>query len=333
MSEILTAPLVSVLIPCFNAEAVIGQAIESVLAQTYSPIEIVVVDDGSTDGSMATLERYRKYGVAVFKQARGSAAAARNRALAESRGDFVLFLDADDVIAHEHIRLLLSRLEHRDGYVAMGEWDRFRFSPAEAKFPHRPGNRDATGVDWLVEDWSDGQQMTQCGSFLIPRSLLKRVGGWDERLSLIDDFEFFARLLVGSSGVLFAFGARLYYRSGTTGSLSGRRSRSAAESSCMSLLLGTTQLLQVENSARVRRACANVLMTFEFDFYPAYSDLRCKVRRRISELGGGDLEPAGPPTFHRLRRCIGWRPARLVQLLVQRIGRDHAARLQTAKAP
>ena len=315
----MSATLVSVLIPSFNAASYVGAAIESVLAQTHSPIEVIVVDDGSTDGSVAQIRAFADRGVVLLEQARGNAAAARNAAFGRSTGDFVLFLDADDLIAPRHIAALLDLLEPASRAVAMGQWDRFTHAPGEAAFPSRPGYHDATGADWLCEDWSSGQPMTQCGAFLIPRALLETVGGWDERLSLIDDFEFFARLLTQSAGVRFAPNARLFYRSGHGASLSAQTSRKAAESACLSLLTGTGHLLAARDDGQTRRASANMLKTFDYTFYPAFPDLRRKLAARIGELGGSDLPPVGPPGFHALRRWIGWRPARRVQQLADRI--------------
>jgi hypothetical protein len=162
--------------------------------------------------------------------------------------------------------------------------------------------------------------------FLVPRVILAEAGGWDERLTLIDDFEFYARAIVGSAGVRYAEGARLYYRSGLGGSLSGTRSRKAVESAFLSLMLGTSHLLAAEDSPRTRRACANVLRDFDYAYYPAHADLREKARARIADLGGSDLAPAGPPGFQRLRRLVGWRAARRVQHLAERLRLNRAAR-------
>ncbi|MGB3544726.1 glycosyltransferase family 2 protein [Rubrivirga sp.] len=307
------ASLVSVLIPAYNVERYVGAALDSLLAQTYPNVEVIVVNDGSTDGTRDVLKSYEARGVRVINQANAGAAAARNRALAESTGTAVLFLDGDDWIGSEHLARLAARLEGSSSHVAMGQWARFLSDPAEAVFPHHPSYRDANPVDWIVSDWTGARPMTQSGMFLIPRVLLDQTGGWDERLSLIDDFEFFARVIAGSDGVRFALGARLHYRSGLDASLSGRKSRAARESQALSLTLGTHHLLEAEDSPRTRRAAAHVLQDFVYDVYPEYPDLRHRVGARVEELGGSDLEPSGPPGFHRLRRFVGWRLARRVE--------------------
>lgn len=319
----MSEPLVSVLIPAYNAERFINDAVASVLAQTYPSVEIIVVDDGSTDGTREALRPFEARGVRVIEQVNAGAAAARNRAFAESRGDAVLFLDGDDLISTDHIERLVARLDDSDGHVAMGEWDRFAGDPATAEFPLRPTYVDATGVDWTVQDWTGARPMTQSGTFLIPRALLDRVGGWNESLSLIDDFEFFARVLTASSGVRFVRGARLYYRSSISLSLSGRKSRAARASQALALTLGTQHLLDAENSSRTRRAAAHVLQDFVYDVYPSHADLRAQVATRVAELGGSDLLPDGPPGFHMLRQLVGWRLARRAQHAVARAKTAH----------
>ena len=312
-------PLVSVLMPCYNAERYVAQALDSVLAQTWPAIEIIVVDDGSTDGSAAVLERYASRGVRVLRQANNGQCAAANRAWAASSGELIKFFDADDVMAPDMIELQALRLGARRDAVAMGEWARFYGEdPLDAQFVPLGMYGDAKPADWLAKEWMNARPMMQCALWLLPRAVLERSGGWDERLSLINDFEFFARVLLEASEILYAPGARFHYRSGVEGSLSGRRSRKAVESAFLSLILGTKHLLAAEDSRRTRRACANVLQDFDYTYYPDHADLRARARERVAELGGSDLPPDGPPGFQRARRLVGWRLARRAQRLAER---------------
>src|SRR4051812_30232823 len=91
-----SAPQVSVIIPAHNSADFIGTAVESVLAQTFADYEIVVVDDGSTDGTREVLERFEGRIVYLHQQNRG-VSAARNAGIRRSRGELVCFLDADDI--------------------------------------------------------------------------------------------------------------------------------------------------------------------------------------------------------------------------------------------
>lgn len=92
-------PLVSVILPVYNGESFVGQAIESALSQTWRNLEIIVVDDGSTDQTLSVLEVYaaRDPRVRITRQPNGGVARARNRGLAEARGEFIAPLDADDL--------------------------------------------------------------------------------------------------------------------------------------------------------------------------------------------------------------------------------------------
>src|SRR4051794_702418 len=94
-------PLISVLIPCFNAESVIGETLDSILRQSWPRIEVIVVDDGSQDGSISVMERFPH--VKLYRQKKAGAGAARNCAYSHSTGGFIQFIDADDLIEPEKI--------------------------------------------------------------------------------------------------------------------------------------------------------------------------------------------------------------------------------------
>lgn len=319
-------PSVSILIPCYNSAPYVEAALDSVLAQTFKDLEVIVVDDGSTDGSADIIETFASRGVKLIRQENAGAAAARNRAFAASSGSAVIYFDADDVMGDRHISSLQAAISDAPRCVAMSCWDRFYTLPSEAAFPSRDSYRNSAGAVWLTQQWMNADVMMQPGMFLLPRDLHRNVGGWDERLSLSDDFEFFARTLSRADEVRIALNARLYYRSGISGSLSGQTKRDAVESAFLSLVLGTQHLLDVDDSPNARLACANLLQNFDYTYYPAHSDLRAKARARIRELGGSNLEPSGPPRFHQLRKLVGWRAARHTQRLAERLKLNAASR-------
>ena len=103
-------PLVSVMMPVYNAQAYLGEAIESVLAQTYPRWELIVVDDGSTDASLTIAQDYRDPRIRVYHQPNLGEAAARNEALRHMNGELVAFLDADDRFLPDHLALTVGYL-------------------------------------------------------------------------------------------------------------------------------------------------------------------------------------------------------------------------------
>lgn len=329
-----SGPLVSVLIPAFNSGRWIGETLAAVLAQTYTRVEPIVVDDGSTDGTPNLVQSFAAAGVRLVTQQNAGAAAARNHAFSQSQGDFVLYLDADDLIDPEHISSLINAMQGQgDDVIAFGQWDRFYRDRAEAVFPQRPTNADMPGVDWLLTDW-ERVNMQQCGMFLLPRRHVERWGGWTPHLSRgpIDDFEFFARMISAARLMRFAPGAKLFYRSGLGGSLSRRNSREAVQAKLESLQLGTSHLLAKTDCARARLACANKLQQFIYETYPSHPDLQARAARRVADLAKPTIAPDGPPGFHRLRRLLGWRLARRVQLWATAAGLNGAGRREARAA-
>src|SRR2546430_1228645 len=89
-------PLVSVILPVYNREKSVARAVESVLAQTYRPLELIVVDDGSTDGTRGVLEQFGGR-IALLRQPNAGAYSARNLGLRHARGELVAFIDSDDI--------------------------------------------------------------------------------------------------------------------------------------------------------------------------------------------------------------------------------------------
>jgi glycosyltransferase involved in cell wall biosynthesis len=312
-------PLVSICMPCHNAAPYVCQAIDSILAQTWPEIEIIVVNDSSTDGTGEVLSNYSSSKVKVLSADYGSAATSRNAALAMAQGEWIKFFDADDLLNSVAIEKQLLRLEGRHDTVASSSWGRFIGNDLST-FRLNPQSvwRDMNSADWLVEAWRDAQPMMQPGMFLLHRTLLEETGGWDESLSLIDDFEFFARVICHSTDVVFAADATLYYRSGLSDSLSGKKSRKAAASAFHAIINGTGQLLARRSDLEAKLSCANVMQNYIYTFYPAYPELRAGMSARIAELGGSDLPPPGGPWFQLARRLIGWKVAKRLQKLAGR---------------
>lgn len=317
--------LVSILIPCYNSANWISETLESALAQTWPNKEIIVVDDGSTDNSLAVAKSFESPIVKVISQENRGASVARNRAFQESQGDFIQYLDADDLLAPDKIERQVQRLvDGNSNCVAAGEWARFYKTPSEALFIPQPLWADMSPVEWLVCA-GDGGWMMHPAAWLVPRPIAEKVGSWNESLSLDDDGEYFCRVVLASEGVKFCQGAKTYYRSGNSTSLSGSQSSAALESAFRSLDLSTKALLSTEDSPRTRHACATKLQRFIYEVYPDVPDLRKKAEARVQQLGGSELKPYGGPMFKLLSHIVGWQQAKRIQKFVYRYGYSKAA--------
>src|ERR1035437_7664048 len=228
------------------------------LAPTHPHCEIIVVDDGSTDSTLAVARSYESREVRVLSQANSGASAARNRALQLARGDFIQYLDADDLLSPEKIAAQLTVLHARaPGILATCRWGRFEDDPARARFVDAVVFRHFPPVDYLLPHTREARMMHP-GAWLVPRNVADRAGPWDERLSLNDDGEYFARVVLASAGIVFTPDpAAAYYRSGIGGSLSQRRSPRALASLALSVELVAAHLAAAEDSDRTRQALAD----------------------------------------------------------------------------
>jgi glycosyltransferase involved in cell wall biosynthesis len=320
----MTEPLVSVLVPAYNAEATLAATLDSALAQTYPHVEVVVVDDGSRDGTLAVARRYEARGVAVVEQgANRGQTATLNRALAAVHPDaaFVQYLDADDLLGPTKVEVQVRRLlAEPPGTLATAAWARFYDDPAAAVFGAHHDHRDyADPIDWLVDDWT-GQGTMPPGAWLFPRAVVDAVGPWHEGLSLNNDMEYFTRAILAATGIAFCGDARVYYRSGHA-SLSGRRDAAAMASQREVIRLSTERLLAREDSDRARRASACYWQFLALEAYPDHPAVAAEAEARAAALGGGALRPSGGRLYNAVRDVAGWKAAARVQRAADRLRR------------
>ncbi len=186
-------PPVTVEMAAWNAEGHIRRAIESILAQNYEPFELVVVDDGSTDTTAAIVNGYKDSRIRYVHQEHANYAAARNRAIREARGQFLLVVDSDDSIAPGYLDAMVA---HAEQYP-----DADYYYPAGLTLVDE--FNQPTGAVWSYDDITDGRALTpilfSLGKSVIPepgslvrRSLYERVGLYQE-LETVADFVFLCR--------------------------------------------------------------------------------------------------------------------------------------------
>ncbi|HEU6449236.1 MAG TPA: glycosyltransferase [Verrucomicrobiae bacterium] len=298
-------PLVSILIPAYNAERWIDQAIQSAIAQTWPHKEIIVVDDGSSDRTLCIADEFSKHGVNVLFQPHQSASTARNRAFSACKGDYIQWLDADDVLAPDKISRQMEFAEHcgNKRLLLSSEWGRFHFRTSRAQFIPNALWDDLSPVEWLVRKLGRNIWM-QPGTWLVSRELTEAAGPWDERLSFDDDGEYFCRVLLESDGVKFIRDARVFYRATGPTSLSvPDDTNKKMESGWLSIRLHIQYLRWLEDSRRTREACLTYLQTWLPMFYPHRPDIIREVQR-LAEILGGKTEVF--ETIDPLRWKFAW---------------------------
>lgn len=306
--------LVSILIPCRNAATTLSDTLRSALAQEDFEKEIIVVDDGSTDGSREVARGFAAQGVRVIEGPQINASAARNRALQASSGDYIQYLDADDLLGERKIRKQIEVLEKNEGCVATARWGRFKKDVKDAVFADDDQLHDWTPTEWLTCHCDQGRMMHP-GAWLVPRRIAELAGGWDERLTLNDDGEYFARVVSKSAGLKCCSGAESYYRTVQGATLSKSRGGKAFASAFLSLRLTAAVLLGMDDSPRSHRAVANMMQRFIYEVYPSARHERNEASRWVMEMGGSSLQPDFGPAATAAARLLGWRAALVISRL------------------
>jgi len=314
-------PLVSILIPAYNAQDWIAESLQSAVNQTWDPKEIIVVDDGSTDRTAAVANRFASQGVTVVTQKNQGAAAARNKAFSLCRGDYIQWLDADDLLSPDKIAKqmeALERLGSRRILMSSG-WGSFMYRHQRAQFTPSPLWDNLEPVEWLLRKIQLNLHM-QTATWLVSREVSEAAGPWDTRLLGDDDGEYFCRVLLQSEGVRFVPDAKVFYRMAGTTSLSyiGHSSRKM-EAQFRSMQLHIGYLRSLEDSERIRRGCVQYLQNWLGHFYPERPDLVAKAQELATELGGTLQMPRLPWKYEWIRALFGWDPAKRAQVLLPRI--------------
>lgn len=307
------APLTSILIPSYNAERWIADAIGSALAQSHSRIEVIVVDDGSRDSSLSVARGFECARVKVAQQENRGASAARNHAYRLCQGDYIQWLDADDVLRADKIK---HQIEAAEGgrRLLSGAWGRFQKDPGSLAQERTALWEDLTPFEWLCRKMEDNLWMA-IESWLVPRELSVLAGPWDEELSLDDDGDYFRRVVAASGGVKFVPESLCAVRREQGASLSSMHTLPGRklESQAKSLKRHVETLLGMENSERSRAASLALLQRWALYFYPERRDLFEELRTVARSFGGELQIPTVRAKYRILQKLFGLRVAKAAQ--------------------
>jgi glycosyltransferase involved in cell wall biosynthesis len=299
---------ISVVIPCFNAERWVGEAIGSCLAQTRQPDEIIVVDDGSTDGSEDAIARFGDR-VCYVHQANAGGCRARNAGFALSSGAFIQFLDADDF-------LLPGKLEHQAAVMAetgaaavYGDWQHQFHEPDGRVWLQEPkiSGTPPDILEALIADW-----WVPPVAVLYRREIVEAVGGWDESLPAAQDRDFFLRVAMATNRIEYAPGCEGVYRrygAVTVGTGSLKRyamSHLRVTEKAEGLLAEAGRLTPIYRRSLARSYFVLARNITEFDAPRARA-----VERHVRALDP-DFWPQGSPFYTACYRLLGFSGAECV---------------------
>lgn len=217
MSQNQQKGLISVIMPCFNAESYLREAVESVLSQTYPQVELIVVDDGSTDRSREILESFGEK-ITVFNRHRQGPYPARNLGIKSSQGEFIAFLDADDYWRADCLNKLHQALIENGADLAYCGWQNVGIEKRAGK-PYIPPNYELEDTMSLLIrgcPWPIHGVLTQ-------RTIIEQVGGFSERYGTSMDFDLWLRIAAVTRNFVKVPEVLAFYRWHNGGQISSRR--------------------------------------------------------------------------------------------------------------
>ncbi len=314
-------PLVSILIPAYNSELMIADTIRSAIAQTWERKEIIVIDDGSKDRTAEVARRFASKEVVVVTVKNGGAAAARNHALRLYQGDYIQWLDADDLLSPDKIERQLAALDgvDRRRTLASSPWGYFHFRPHRARFIPNSLWHDLSPIEWLVRKMSQNLHM-QTATWLTSRELADAAGPWDTRLLSDDDGEYFCRVLMASKGTRFVPEGKVFYRISPSNRLSyiGASDRKKDAMLC-SMKLHIDYIRSLEDSEPVRKACVTYMQNWMDQFYPERPDIVAELQSMAAQLHGNLKMPRLRWKYAWMQPIVGWKAAKSAQMLLPQL--------------
>jgi len=309
-------PLVSIIIPAYNAENYLPYTLQSAIAQTWPRKEIIIINDGSTDRTLEVAKRLATKEVRVVSTANQGLSAAVNHGLSLCQGDYVQELDADDILAPDKIQRQLETLRESDSKRTLlsSPWAHFYYRTRIARFIPNSLWQDLSPVEWLSRKMGDNLHM-QNATWLVSRELMEAAGPWDANLRYDQDGEYFCRVLLASEGTRFVREARIFYRVSGSHSIShiGDADRDKRISYLVSIKLHIKYLRSLEDSERVRKTCVTFLQNKLRFFYGREPEMVNELQTMAAQLGGQLEIPQLRPKYAWMRPVIGYKNARYAQ--------------------
>lgn len=308
--------LVSIIIPNYNSLKYIKETLDSVFNQTYKNLEVIVIDDGSTDGSFEWIAKLNQPNLLLVKNTKKGACAARNHGLRLAKGDYIQFLDADDVLDLNKIQAQLQLLENEPSKVALCSTRHFYETIDVGVVTDTPFlySTDSPGAFLLNLYGGDGtnHNMVAQHAWLTPKSVMDKAGFWNEDLVKDQDGEFFCRVAMASKGICFAEGVLCYYRKHrSVGSISSGKTEKHISSQLQSLNSKAEQLIGFKDTEAFKNAMALQYKIIAIDAYPKYQSIYKTAIQKVKHYGGSAYTPVlGGKLIESIKHLFGWRAAK-----------------------
>jgi glycosyltransferase involved in cell wall biosynthesis len=316
--------LVSVIIPLYNSADHIAETLQCIYNQSYTNIEVIIVDDGSIDKSYDIACEHSKGNTKIIKQRNKGASAARNVGLKLAKGDFIQFLDADDLISSNKIENQVVALINNNQKLTICSTVHFLngtspYSGSPSSFEETFLYDDNDSVHFLINlmgGYSAIGSMIPIHAWLVPKQIIEKVGEWNETISMDDDGEYFCRIVLNAKGIIKTQGFCYYRRSLVNSSLSSKTNLKSYESMLKSYILRKQHLLAKTDSFAAKVAIYKLFMNLAVGSYIKYPNISKLALEEVPNIAvKGYIPSVGGPTSSLLAKLLGWKTTKKLQHL------------------
>ncbi|BAZ38298.1 putative glycosyl transferase [Calothrix sp. NIES-4101] len=309
--------LVSIIIPCFNASRWLSESIDSCLQQTYPHLEIIIIDDASTDNSLEIINNYSDKYTNKIKWCsipHSGGNYARNLGIKMSQGEYIQFLDADDYIFPEKIERQVKFLESTGADVVYGDW-RYQFHRENETIEF--ADIQISGVQTDILESLLATWWVAVAALLYKRQAVENSDGWDENLPAAQDRDFFLSVVINGAKVKYQSGCYSIYRRYGDITVSTSSKLRWIASHCLILEKTESKLLELKRlSHNYRRAIAacyfDLARTALFIDYSLYLKLVDAALTRFPDFEGNSTREF----YHLIRAIIGFRHTERIICLI-----------------
>lgn len=312
------ASKVSVVIPLYNSSAFFNETMASVLDQTYKNIEVIIIDDFSTDNSYQIALEFQSDTVVVKKNKGKGACAARNYGYELSTGNYIQFLDADDILSPQKIEKQVNALNSLSNALAVCNTYHFKDNIENSICSDQRYTFSTSKPEELfINLWGGNElpmHMIQTSAWLTPRTLIEKAGLWDETLAKDQDGEYFARLGLQSSAIVYVPEIKNYYRKHATGkNIASQKKEIHLKSILKATDLKAKYLSSKIESSASKQALATQYKHVAIDAWPQYKSIYNIAISKCEALGDSAYNPLlGGRVIEIVKNTFGWQAAKLL---------------------
>jgi glycosyltransferase involved in cell wall biosynthesis len=303
--------LVSIIIPTYNAQDFISECIQSVINQTYRNIEIIIINDGSTDSTREIIEKFDDIRIRIINQVNKGASFSKNVGLAHAKGDYIQYLDADDKLSKDKILNQVLILENNRSCIAV----------CKTKIISNDLSINDSEIDTdIISDQVSGLQfllnllgakgkfaMVQPNAYLVPIEVIKKSGSWYTDLYPCpdEDGEYFSRILLNSKKVYFANGINYYRKITTNISLSKQIDRKRIHNQLKTTVRKFENIFELRSDAVIMRLFQQNITHVVYQYGLEFPEIIQMGKEQLTKYGINKYKFISLSKFSTISRFIG----------------------------